>query len=286
MPELPEVETIASQLRPVLAGAVVREVILHRPDILRTASASPGRTLRNRSITRVGREGKRIHLILDSGASCVIHLGMSGRLTMEPTSAPLLPHTHLVLRFRGLRQELRFRDPRRFGGVWLLNGTQDAAESLAPLGPDALSIRVPVLKRICRRRKQIKALLLDQHAIGGLGNIYCDEALYAARIHPLCSAADLTDHQIRKLACAIRTTLRRSIDSGGSTLRDYVGADGNAGEFQKILRVYGRSEEPCPRCGDAIRRIPVAGRSTHYCPTCQVLKRTASNRTRPRKIAL
>ncbi len=286
MPELPEVETIAAQLRPTLEGAVVRQVLLHRRDILRTGATDPDRLLRNRTITRIGREGKRILLTFDSAARCVIHLGMSGRLTMEPSEAPLPPHTHLVLRFRGLERELRFRDPRRFGGVWLLKGKQTATTGLAPLGPDALSIRVPVLREICRRRRQIKALLLDQRAISGLGNIYCDEALHAARIHPQFPAAALTDAQVRKLACAIRSTLRRSIESGGSTLRDYVGADGSAGAFQNILRVYGRADEPCPRCGAGIRRILAAGRSTHFCPACQQLKRIASHRKSARLIAL
>ena len=235
-------------------------------------------------------------------SALVVHLGMTGGLFVVPADGPVRKHTHLRVRFVGRPFELRFVDPRRFGGVWLVDDarpltdsaaaesvkgkrdsrtsdpppparcrrhTRQAAAGLRELGPDALTLRVPVLRTVLRRRRRIKALLLDQQAVSGLGNIYCDEALFAAGIHPLTRASDLNERQVRALAGAIRRTLRASIASGGTTVSDYRDAGGNIGGFQRRLRVYGREDEPCPRCGSSIRRILAAGRSTHLCPRCQ-----------------
>lgn len=271
MPELPEVETIVVELSRALNGAVIRKAVIHRADFVRTDTPNLGARLRREKIRTVEREGKRIIFNLASGSLCVIHLGMSGRVTLEKPSDPLKPHTHVQIEFSQFQKELRLRDPRRFGGLWFLNGHQpDSPFLLTPLGPDALSIRVPALRAICKRKRQIKALLLDQQAISGLGNIYCDEALFAARIHPRCCASNLTEPQVRNLACSIRKTLRQAIDFGGSTLRDYVKADGSEGDFQNIHRIYARENKPCPRCRTPIERIQCAGRSTHICPCCQV----------------
>ena len=290
MPELPEVETIATELRRMLVGKTVMDVIVHRAEFIRTQAPDPRSSLRNRGIVDIERHGKRIYLRLKPDGCCVIHLGMSGRATLELPVTPLAPHTHLCLRFghssRELRlrdprrfggfwffddspvpqapdprsslrnrgivdierhgkriylrlkpdgccvihlgmsgratlelpvtplaphthlclrfghssRELRLRDPRRFGGFWFFDGLRNGdTPPLSPLGPDALTIRVPQLRHICRRRRQIKALLLDQRAISGLGNIYCDEALFAARIHPLQRASDLGESQVRSL---------------------------------------------------------------------------------------
>jgi len=270
MPELPEVETIVTELRRMLVGKTVTDVIVHRAEFIRTRSPDPRSSLRNRRVVDIERQGKRIYLRLKPDGCCVIHLGMSGRATLESPVTPMAPHTHLCLRFGPKSRELRLRDPRRFGGFWFFDGLRkDDTPPLSPLGPDALTIRVPQLRHICRRRRQIKALLLDQRAISGLGNIYCDEALFAARIHPLQRASDLGASQVRSLACAIRKTLHHSIDSGGSTLRDYRRADGSEGTFQKMVRVYGRAGQPCRRCRVPIERILAAGRSTHVCPHCQ-----------------
>jgi formamidopyrimidine-DNA glycosylase len=164
--------------------------------------------------------------------------------------------------------ELRFRDPRRFGGVWYFpNGRVN--RDLKPLGPDALGIRVPILREITQRSRQIKAVLMDQQVISGLGNIYCDEALFAARIHPLTPASRITEDRVKALACSIRKVLKSSIESGGSTLNDYRQPDGREGTFQRIHKVYDRKGLPCERCGSKIVRIVAAGRSTHFCPKCQ-----------------
>jgi formamidopyrimidine-DNA glycosylase len=165
--------------------------------------------------------------------------------------------------------------------VWYFSAGEDlAGRPLKALGPDALSIRVPVLRKILRRRRQIKALLMDQQSISGLGNIYCDEALFAAGIHPLSNATDLRETKVRKLACAIRKVLRASIGSGGTTVSDYRRADGREGEFQHRLKVYDREGKPCKRCGATIKRITAAGRSTYFCPNCQKRRRLTVPRRR------
>ena len=218
-------------------------------------------------MAELDRLGKRILIRIEGGGLLVVHLGMTGRLLLEPVDLAPAIHTHVRMTFEGLSEELRFRDPRRFGGLWYFPA--GANGHLKALGPDALSIRVPVLREITKRRRQIKALLMDQQVISGLGNIYCDEALFSARIHPLTIAATLKQDQIKDLACSIRKILRASIESGGSTLSDYRRPDGREGEFQQRHRVYDREGKPCVRCGAKVRRILAAGRSTHFCPKCQ-----------------
>lgn len=271
MPELPEVETIVRQLRGALAGAVVESVQVARPDYVRSGRRTLRRQLPGRCLARLERVGKRLVFVFRPAAELVIHLGMSGRAQLEPRGSRPLRHTHVRVRFAKRVDELRICDPRRFGGVWFHAGANGGMAGLTPTGPDALSIRVPTLRRLCRRQRQIKALLLDQRVIAGLGNIYCDEALFAAGIHPTARASDMDDARIRRLACGIRKTLRAAIEAGGSTLRDYADATGAPGTFQKRHRVYGRSERPCLRCGTPIRTIQVASRTTHFCPRCQRL---------------
>lgn len=269
MPELPEVETIAAALREHLIGLRITHVRIARRDFVRHGGNAIRRLLANRRIDAIERHGKRMWLIIDGGAACLLHLGMSGRITVESVGAPTLPHTHLALRFDN-HTEMRFRDPRRFGGVWLFEAGRAQGESaLAPLGPDALTIATPVFSKLCRGRRPIKALLLDQRALAGVGNIYADEALFDAHIHPLTMAGELSIETRRKLATSLRRVLRRAVRMGGSTLRDYVRADGTMGEFQNVHRVYGRTDEPCPRCRAPVERLVVAQRSTHICPICQ-----------------
>ncbi len=269
MPELPEVQTIVAYLTSRLRGAVIESARLCRRDVIHHGPRALARVLRGKHIRDVGREAKRILVEFDDRSELVVHLGMSGRLTIEPASHPPLIHTHFRARLAGRPDELRFRDPRRFGGLWYFESAEQRRTVLSPVGPDALTLRVPVLRSLCRRHRPIKALLLDQTLIAGLGNIYCDEALHAVGIHPLTPAAALDEPSIRKLACSIRSVLRRAIDSGGSTLREYRNADGAEGRFQDVSRVYGRTGEPCPRCGVLIERILAAGRSSHICPRCQ-----------------
>jgi formamidopyrimidine-DNA glycosylase len=275
MPELPEVETIARGLRPHVEGAVIDRVRVERRDYVRCPPPSAGAHLAGRRVEAVRRHGKRLALVLRPSGSVVVHLGMSGRIELGPASAPLAKHTHFRVSFRDSALEMRLLDPRRFGGVWVDPDRDGAADDL---GPDALALRLPEVRRILARPRQIKALLLDQHTIAGLGNIYADEALWEARIHPLARADRLRGDAPRRLLAAIRRVLASAIRHRGSTIRDYRDADGRGGGFQARHRVYGRAGEPCPRCAGRIVRIVAAGRSTHLCPRCQ--PRTTRRRSR------
>lgn len=273
MPELPEAETIARGLRQNILGRRVAAVHFIRPEILRNPSAAPVSAIVGRRITDVFRRGKRVLVKLDNDLTLVFALGMTGQLTVARTSSACPRHTHLrVALDRGAR-ELRFRDVRRFGGVWILpdgaTGGEFNGRALGALGPDPLVIRIPQFRGLLRRKRQIKALLLDQSVIAGLGNIYCDEALHRASIHPTTRAETLGPDQAAALLRGIRTVLREAIRRGGSTLSDFLDANGRPGYFQQRHRVYQRTGRPCPRCKTPICRIIVAARSTHFCPACQ-----------------
>jgi formamidopyrimidine-DNA glycosylase len=265
MPELPEVQTVVARLDAALRGKRVSSVILMRRDIVKREPRNLPRLLGGRTILGIERHGKRIIWRLEPAGELNVHLGMTGHLALNPVRAPLERHTHLRIRLRGVRQEVRFVDSRRFGGVWW----SGSGHPSTPLGPDALRVRLPEFRTILSRRRQIKALLLDQTALAGLGNIYSDEALHRARIHPLTSASDLDDDRVRNLLGCIRQVLRAAIRARGSTIRDYVDADGGRGGYQARHGVYGREGLPCPRCGVQIERITVASRSTRFCPRCQ-----------------
>jgi len=270
MPELPEAETIARQLNASITGRTVRCAVVLRSDIIHGDSTPLPQWLPGRRIARVSRRAKRVLLEFESQEQLVFHLGMSGRLFTVRSDRPVEKHTHLRVQFQGDDMELRFRDPRRFGGVWCLrNGQQHVGRSLGPLGAEPLTLRAPEFREMLRRRRQIKALLMDQHVVVGLGNIYCDESLHAAGIHPLQRASELTEDDATRLLRAVKSTLLRAIRKGGSTLLDYRQADGEPGLFQLSHRVYGREGMNCRRCGGTILRIQAAGRSTHYCPHCQ-----------------
>jgi formamidopyrimidine-DNA glycosylase len=201
---------------------------------------------------------------------------MTGQLSVVKPATPLLPHTHLELDLGGDR--LRFRDPRRFGGLWWL-GAESADDGM---GPEPLALRsAELLRRLGRTTRAVKSALLDQRVVAGLGNIYVDEALHAANIHPLTRADRLGAEDVGRLSRAIKATLRRAIRHRGSTLRDYLDADGAAGGFQRLHRVYDRAGHPCHRCDTPIERIVLGGRSTHFCPACQRRPRAVSRR-RPR----
>lgn len=303
MPELPEVQTIASQLSGAVVGQRIRAAVVRRRDVIRAGAAQFEAVVAGRTWEAVERQGKRIVCRLSGDRRIVFHLGMSGRISLVSAGAPEPPHTHVILKFSGDASELRFHDPRRFGGIWLLGaaaapgagagddrtsaapGRHKGARSqvyppggpdggnntkgLRPVGPDALTIRADALRRVLSRNRQVKALLMDQQALAGLGNIYCDEALFDAGIHPLRRASNLSADEADRLARSIRRVLAAAVAAGGSSLRDYRDADGAAGWFQTMHRVYGREGEACARCGGVIVRIAAAGRSTHLCPKCQ-----------------
>jgi formamidopyrimidine-DNA glycosylase len=272
MPELPEVQTVVLSLIPHVAGRTIIDVRLNRLDILQPSNFDLRAGLVGRSVESIARRGKKIVFTLDDGNRFYIHLGMSGRLTTDPKQTELRKHTHLVVDV-GNDREMRFVDPRRFGGVWWL-GRDESPDG--DLGPEPLQLRAGQLaKRLARTTRAIKNALLDQSVVAGLGNIYVDESLFAAKIHPLTPANKLTSEQISRLNRAIKTTLRRALRHRGSTLRDYRDADGNEGAFQKMHRVYDRAGKPCTVCKTSIERIVLGGRSTHFCPRCQRVPRAA-----------
>ncbi len=276
MPELPEVETIARGLDPVLRGRRVNAVWgsglplhLNRPVDLRALRA----VVAGRAIAGVRRRGKYLLIDVRGDQGVLVHLGMTGRLRVQPADAPRAPHTHVVFGLAG-GDELRFADARRFG--WVEAGAPlDAVAALAALGPDPLSEldAAALAAALATSRAPVKSFLLDQRRIAGLGNIYVAEALFRAGIHPTTPARRLVDHA-PELLDAIRASLAGGIERRGTTLRDYVDADGKKGDNASALLVYGRAGEPCPRCGAAVRRRVDAGRSTFFCPTCQPARRS------------
>lgn len=284
MPELPEVETIARGLARHLAGATFVAVESVRADYVLAPPPSAAAHLTGRRVVAVARHGKRISVRLDPPAELLIHLGMSGRVTVDPADAPLAPHTHLRVRLSPSGAELRVRDPRRFGSVWIqAPGAAPAAVPAhrarhaalpRPLGPDALALGRDDFRRLLARPRALKALLLDQQAVAGLGNIYVDEILWASRLHPRRRADRVPPDRIPKMHRHLRRILSAAVRAGGSTLRDYRDADGTAGSFRARHRVYGHEGEPCPRCRATIRRLTVAGRSTFLCPRCQRAPKT------------
>jgi formamidopyrimidine-DNA glycosylase len=268
MPELPEVQMVVDTLAPAVVGREILRVSLLRGDVLQPANFDLAAALVGHSVTSVNRRGKRIILQLDDGNLFYIHLGMTGRLTMELADAPRLPHTHLVVEFA--ENQMRFRDPRRFGGIWWLGSTEPTD---AQMGPEPLGLRNNQLARqLAKTTRAIKNALLDQSVIAGLGNIYVDESLFKAGIHPLSPANELSIDQVATLNRSIKSTLRKALHHRGSTLRDYFDTNGNPGGFQKLHAVYDRAELPCRKCKTPIERIVMGGRSTHFCPRCQVKK--------------
>jgi formamidopyrimidine-DNA glycosylase len=249
-----------------VVGRTIKKVVSLRPDIVTPAGADLSALLRRRRINAIHRRGKRIIFTLDSSERFYVHLGMTGQLTVTRRDEPIPPHTHMRLDL-GDKLELRFRDPRRFGGVWWI-GRDDLGD--AGMGPEPLKMRPSQLfQRLHKTSRAVKNALMDQTVVAGLGNIYVDESLFAAGIHPLQPGDTLTVEQVSKLNRAIKTTLKRALRHRGSTLRDYMDAEGGAGAFQNFHSVYDRAGKPCGRCRKSIERIVLGGRSTHFCPACQ-----------------
>ena len=266
MPELPEVQTVVTTLRPRVTGAKVAAVRLYRSDIVTPPGTDLASLLTGRCIALIDRRAKRIVMTLDDCNRFYIHLGMTGQLTVESPDAPLKKHTHLVFELEKSLLQIRFRDPRRFGGIFWLG--RDSADG--DLGPEPLTLRPGRLAKLLgATRRPIKSALLDQTLIAGLGNIYADECLFLARVHPLTPGNLLTLKQVGHLNRAIKLTLRRAIAARGSTLRDYVDAESAPGSYRSKHKVYDREGEKCCQCRTAIMRIVLTGRSTCFCPKCQ-----------------
>lgn len=270
MPELPEVQTVVNTLLPRVLNAHITQAQLLHAGIVRPAGTDLPRHLRGRRIIAIDRRGKRIVVALQPAGRLLIHLGMTGRLTVRPVGAERRLHTHMVLhlaRPHAAPLEVHFCDPRRFGYLRWLHEDEQAD---AGLGPEPLNITTADLaQRLSRTARPVKAALMDQRVIAGLGNIYVDESLFLAHIHPLTPCKRLSVAQARSLRRAIVRTLQQAIESHGSTVRDYADAAGASGWFQHHHKVYGKATQPCTRCRTPIVRIVVGGRSTCYCPACQ-----------------
>ncbi len=295
MPELPEVETVARDLQQWVAGATIRaatvtwgRTIRHPQPPERFAVEIAGATIR-----RVGRRAKTVLMHLDDGRVMTVALRMTGALIVAPPGTPPDPYARVVFELADGR-ELRYRDMRKFGriGLWPGGGMRSVGggrgarsrkvkegsgryrigEVFSGHGPEPLSRSFTAerfAERLARRSARLKTLLLDQSFIAGVGNIYADEALWRARLHPLRRADSLSDAEVRRLHRTVRQVLREGIANRGASFSDYVDARGEEGTNQERLAVYRRTDEPCYRCGRPIRRIVVGQRSTHFCPRCQ-----------------
>lgn len=279
MPELPEVEVLRRSLAP-LVGERIEGVEVRDPRLREPVDETALRKLTGSRVESLGRRAKYLHIHLHrdgwkGGRTLVVHLGMSGRLTLVPGDAPEQPHEHVVFRL-GSGKTLRFRDPRRFGLVFAAptDGLLERDPHFTKLGLEPLSESFSGARlrgAATRRRGPVKTFLMDASVVVGLGNIYATEALFRAGIHPTRSVARISKARWDRLAEAIRSVLGDAITEGGTTLNDFSDGEGRSGYFQVSLSVYGREGEPCPRCGDGhtIRRIVQSNRSTFYCPRCQ-----------------
>lgn len=274
MPELPEVEWVRRCLAPDLAGRTIGEVTIRHPGIVREPDpVSFARQLSGARIGSLGRRGKYLLASLSGPRWLAVHLGMSGHLCLARSGEPLAAHTHARFSLGG-QTELRFRDVRRFGGLFLFGGEDPATwHRLAVLGPEPLdpSFTEAAWLARCgsRSRGRIKGILLDQSFVAGIGNIYADEILFDAGIDPCRDLADLGEEARRALYASLRRVLARAVSLGGSSIRDYVDANGRPGHYQEDHQVYGRGGRPCFRCNGELQRLQVAGRTTVRCRRCQ-----------------
>lgn len=290
VPELPEVEITRRKLAPALVGRTVAAVQTTAPSyFFLTEPAVLRRKLRARTFTDLRRHGKYLIADLDDGARVLLHLGMTGQLfaeglsttrllkrtgagTLDPTAQKGFrhdAHTHVTLDFADLAGRVFFRDPRKFGKVqWLAKG--EGSSRLDKLGVDALDAESTVLfEHAGRRRVPIKTLLLDQSVLAGVGNIYADEALFRVGVSPLRPANEVSMADCAELVLAAQSVMLRSIETGGSSISDYVQPDGQTGKFQDERQIYGRTGEACTRCGQQVRREVIGGRASHFCGACQ-----------------
>lgn len=276
MPELPEVETTKNSLQPLI-GLKVSHVRVIQPK-LRWPVPESLTQLNGRTLTKLERRAKYIlaHFEADADSAVtaplilLLHLGMSGSLTLTPVDRTLRKHDHVIIGFADT--ELRYHDPRRFGAMLWLD--EDSGSLLAKLAPEPLSDEFDaayLAAKILHKNTAIKTAIMDNHIVVGVGNIYATEALFHCGIHPLKSAKDLTQAEIIALTAEIKRILQQAINLGGSTLRDYVNGRGENGYFQQTLDVYGRAKQPCNQCQTVIETVKIGQRASAFCPKCQRL---------------
>ncbi len=271
MPELPEVETIARALKPLLVGQTISRVEVRWPRSIEMPSADEfERALVGRTVKDASRRGKFVVFSMAPCGALLVHLRMTGQLLLDQPGRPVAPdkHTHVLIHFAS-GATLRFRDTRKFGRMYLVD---DPQQVVGNLGPEPLAEELTpqcFAETLARRHRQIKPLLLDQRILAGVGNIYADEALWEAGIHPLRQAHQLTPQQAHRLWAALRHVLVSAIEHRGTSLRDYRDPEDRPGEHQWSLAMRGAKGQPCRRCGHPIERIVVGQRGTYYCPVCQ-----------------
>jgi formamidopyrimidine-DNA glycosylase len=270
MPELPEVETTRRGVAPLLTGRIFTGAVLRQPRLRWPIDPELAERLAGRRVRQVARRAKYLLIELDDGATLIIHLGMSGSLRHLPADTPPERHDHVDLLLG--EHCLRYRDPRRFGAILYCPGPVELHPLLVKLGPEPLSddFDGEVLFAACRgKTAPIKTVLMDNHVVVGVGNIYANEALFAAGVRPTRPAGQVSREECQRLAAAIRATLLRAIEAGGSTLRDFTDAIGKPGYFQQHYAVYGRDGLPCHACATLVQHTRLGQRSSFYCPHCQ-----------------
>jgi len=274
MPELPEVETVVRSLQKTIGGLTIERVTIRKTASVHPSPRQFSRQLRGATVAAVTRRGKNILIRLSTGDTLWVHLKMTGHFDFLPADAPTTKHDHVIFHFRGRDETLRFNDYRRFGRLRMYPTESIGKQrGLAELGPEPLEITADdFTQRLRRCRRMIKPALLDQTFLAGVGNIYADESLYLARIHPRRSTASISLPKARELHGHIQAILKRAIRLMGTSVDTFIGLNGQAGRFQKYPQAYGREGQPCRRCGAVIVRKAIGGRSAHFCPRCQRAK--------------
>ncbi|SES07772.1 DNA-(apurinic or apyrimidinic site) lyase [Gracilibacillus ureilyticus] len=274
MPELPEVETIRQTLRQLVIGKTVESVTVHWPKIIQKPDDVEHfkQLMKNQTITEIRRKGK--FLLFDlTDYVMVSHLRMEGKYGVHPKTEEHQPHTHVIFSFTD-GSEMRYRDVRKFGTMHLFKkGEELLGKPLVQLAKDPLETdfaQEVFNEKVKKSSRVIKNILLDQTVIAGLGNIYVDETLFLAGIHPLTKGTELSEKKLEEILQAAIVTLQKAVAQGGTTIRSYVNSQGQIGMFQQELNVYGQTDKPCKKCGTPVEKIKVSGRGTHYCPNCQV----------------
>lgn len=269
MPELPEVETTLRGIKPHIVKKIVTKIIIRRPNLRWPIPAELPQLLENQQLLNISRRGKYL-LFGFSHGHALIHLGMSGNLRIVDAKSPPNIHDHFDWVFGNIA--LRYHDPRRFGCLLWIEDNPESHSLLNKLGPEPLTDAFTadyLYERSRKRTQAVKQFIMDSHIVVGVGNIYANEALFMARIKPIRKAGSLTRTNCEDLVRLIKFVLKRSIDQGGTTLRDFVGGDGKPGYFQQQLLVYGRGGQPCGQCGKTLKEVRMGDRTTVYCVDCQ-----------------
>jgi formamidopyrimidine-DNA glycosylase len=274
MPELPEVETIVRGLRKTVVGKRIKSIKVIFPGIVKQDTKNFIRDVGRSKIIMVRRQGKYILIDLSNGKTILTHLGMTGNFLLVKSSSPLNKHDHLIVRFYENDKELRYNDQRKFGKIKSFpTFKEENISELKKLGPESLNISAPDFINLLQKRKgRIKSALLNQQIIAGLGNIYADESLFEAKIHPSQKIDKLSLQKLKRLHQAIQKILTKAIKAGGSSIENYYNVNGEIGSFQLQHKVYGREGLSCKRCGTKINRIKISQRSSYFCPKCQPLR--------------